>query len=300
MKTDNASGLSEKRVWGFAAVCGAIIAILLAISVWYSPARKSLLNRAEDSYYPAAVFKIPPEVLQERIATKSAATMRIPIVMYHYIEYVDKTKDPGRFNLATSPFTLEKEISSLKSAKYNFLFARDLPDFLSKKSSLPQRPVVLTFDDGYEDFYYYALPILKKYHARGTIYIISDFIGRSGYLNLEQLKEIRDSGLVEIGAHSLSHAYLKGLKLETAKREIVDSKTKLESLLGIAVPSFAYPYGAFTKETLDLTRAAGFTNAVSVIPGVNQSLENEYYLFRLRPGHLGWDNLAKSLEAYKL
>ncbi|MCL4398150.1 polysaccharide deacetylase family protein [Patescibacteria group bacterium] len=300
MARKNTTGqpLNSNKVWGFLALCGALTTIMLAINFWYNPAKK-LPESTVNDYYPAAVFKIPEEVLKERIATQSAQTMRIPIIMYHYIEYVDKTKDPGRFNLATAPAVLGKEVSSLKSANYHFLFAREVPDILAAKQAMPQKPVVLTFDDGYEDFYYNALPILKKYNAKGTIYIIVDFIGRPGYLTLKELEKIRDSGVVEIGAHTLHHAYLKGLNINTAKREIVGSKTKLESLLGIGVPSLAYPYGAFSQDTINITKAAGFTNAVSVIPGVNQSMDNEYYLYRLRPGYLGYANPAKSLDNYK-
>jgi peptidoglycan/xylan/chitin deacetylase (PgdA/CDA1 family) len=143
------------------------------------------------------------------------------------------------------------------------------------------------------------MPILKKFQAKATLYVIVDFIGRPGYLDLAELKEIRDSGLVEVASHTLNHTYLKGIKIELAKKEIIESKTKLESLLGISVPSFAYPWGAFSKETLQIVKTAGYTNAVSVIPGVNQSQENEFYLFRIRPGFLSGINPAKSLQLYK-
>lgn len=255
-------------------------------------------HKTNSDYYPKSSFKIPTEVLKERIATVSAKTVRIPFVMYHYIEYVDRTKDPGRANLATAPSYLERQVVSLKSAGYTFLFAKETPDIINKKNLL-QKPVVLTFDDGYEDFFWNALPILKKYDAKATIYVMANYIGRQGYLNSDELKQIRDSGLVEIGAHTLDHTYLKDIKKEVANKEILESKTRLESLLGIPVPSFAYPYGAFTKETIELTKAAGFTNAVSVIPGVNQSDDNLFYLFRIRPGYLGFNDPAKSLEMYK-
>ncbi len=252
-------------------------------------------------YYPKSSFKIPADVLKERIATVSAKTVRIPIVMYHYIEYVDRAKDPGRANLATPPNYLEREVNSLKQTGHTFLFSKDIPDLLNKKSLL-QKPVVLTFDDGYEDFYWNALPILKKYNVKATLYVIYNFIGRQGtppYLTVKELEEIKDSGLVEIGAHTLDHAYLKGLKVDVARKQIFESKSNLEKLLGISVVSFAYPYGAFDKNAMDLTKAAGFTNAVSVIPGVNQSEDNLYYFYRLRPGYLGYNDPAKSLDLYK-
>jgi peptidoglycan/xylan/chitin deacetylase (PgdA/CDA1 family) len=277
----------------------AIFMLVLGISWIYLSAGFVGKSSVDFGNYPSASFKIPEEILKERIATESAFTARIPIVMYHYVEYVDRTKDQTRADLSTAPSTLEKQIFSLKMANYNFLFVRQIPDIVSQKNSVPPRPVVLTFDDGYEDFYFNVMPILKKFQAKATLYVIVDFIGRPGYLDLAELKEIRDSGLVEVASHTLNHTYLKGIKIELAKKEIIESKTKLESLLGISVPSFAYPWGAFSKETLQIVKTAGYTNAVSVIPGVNQSQENEFYLFRIRPGFLSGINPAKSLQLYK-
>ncbi|MBI3887522.1 polysaccharide deacetylase family protein [Candidatus Microgenomates bacterium] len=240
-------------------------------------------------YYPKSSFKIPEDILKERIATYSAISVRIPVVMYHYVENVDRILDPSRAGLAISPQTLESQIKKLKSDGYTFLFVRDVPGILTDPKTIPPKPIVLTFDDGYEDFYLNALPLLKKYNAKATIYVVYNFINKRGnppYLTADELIKIKDSGLVEIASHTLNHAYLKDLKFETAKKEIFDSKTKLEKLLGTSVPSFAYPYGAFSKESLDLAKAAGYTNAVSVIPGVNQSGDNLYYLYRLRPGFL--------------
>lgn len=279
-----------------------LVCLLLFVAVFLGVVTRDWwlgLRPAPDFYYPQSSFKVPEDVLRERIATKSAQSLRIPIILYHYIEAVDKTKDPGRYNLATSPYYLDKQISSLKNGGYTFLFARDVPTILGDNSKMPRQPVVLTFDDGYEDFYWQALPILKKYQARGTIYVITDFVGRTGYLTWPELRQIRDSGLVEIGAHTLNHAYLKNIKPELAKAEIDDSKARLENELGIKIVSFAYPFGAFDSNALQIVKSAGYTNAVSVIPGVNQSENNLFYLFRLRSGFLPLPDPAKTLAAYK-
>jgi len=291
-------GTLPAKIFGILAIIGGISTILFAVVLL----RKIITEIKKPApYYPNSSFQIPADVLKDRVATEAAQTVRIPMIMYHYIEYVDKDKDPARANLATPPSYLEKDISSLKSAGYTFLFAKDVPDLINKKNVI-QNPVVLTFDDGYEDFYWNALPILKKYNVKATLYVITNFVGRRGnpsYLTAEELIEIRDSGLVEIGAHTLDHAYLRGLKADTARNEIIESKAYLENLLGISVPSFAYPFGAFNKETIDIVKAAGFTNAVSVIPGINQSTDNLFYLYRIRPGVLSYNDPAKSLADYK-
>jgi peptidoglycan/xylan/chitin deacetylase (PgdA/CDA1 family) len=288
----------KKRIFG-GALLVAVFMLVLGISWLILSTQFKGKSDLAFYEYPSASFKIPEEILKGQIATTAAFTARIPIIMYHYVEYVDRQKDPEKFNLATSPYVLERQISLLAAANYSFLFAKDLPDILAQKNSVPPRPVVLTFDDGYEDFYFNVLPILQKYQVKATVFVIPNFIGKEGYLNLEELQKLRGSGLVEIASHTLNHAYLKNLKIDLAKKEIQESKTKLESLLGIGVYSFAYPWGAFSKETLQMVRAAGYTTAVSVIPGINQTEENKFYLFRIRPGVLGTVNPAKMLELYK-
>lgn len=245
-------------------------------------------------YYPKSSFVIPKELMDEMIASRSASSVKLPIVMYHYVEYADP-KDPGRVKLSISPSVFESQLQAIKKDKFGTAFAKDIPSLITLKNS---KSVALTFDDGYEDFYYYAFPLLKKYHMKGTIYVISNFIGRKGYLNEAQIKEMITSGFVELGAHTLNHAYLKDLKEVVAWKEISESKIFLEKKFGIPVLSFAYPFGAFSKETVELVKKAGFTNAVSVVPGIYQHDTNEYFLFRIRPGYINTSNFTKSLEMF--
>lgn len=248
-------------------------------------------------YYPTSSFKIPKELLQEMIASKSATVAKIPIIMYHYIEYADKN-DPGRVKLSVPPSLFEAQLQAIKRDNFQTMFAREVPDLIVGRLSVP-RPIVLTFDDGYADFYYYAFPLLKKYNMKATMYIVESFIGRKDYMSAAQIKEIIASGMVELGGHTLDHADLSSVKNVLAWKEIYDSKILLERQFGVSVPSFAYPYGGFSKDTVDLVRKAGYTNAVSVIPGIYQSDTNLYFLFRIRPGYINTSNFAKSLDAFQ-
>lgn len=214
--------------------------------------------------------------------------------MYHYVEYSDP-KDPGRVKLSISPSVFENQLKAMQKDNFQTIFARDISNVISQKND---KKIVLTFDDGYEDFYYYVFPLLKKYQMKGTIYIIYNFIGKKDYLNEFQIKEMIASGLVELGAHTLNHAYLKDMKENLAWKEIYDCKILLEKMFAVPVPSFAYPFGAFNKETVNLVRKAGYTNAVSVIPGIMQSDTNDLFLFRIRPGYINTGNFTKSLEMF--
>lgn len=273
-------------------LCGTIFVVLSVF--FYLKVRTTTSLNNSNFYYPKASFKIPKELMEEMIATKSASTVKLPIIMYHYIEYADPL-DKGRVNLSVAPSVFEAQLKAINKSGYKTIFARDIPSLISQRAGME---ISLTFDDGYEDFYYEAFPLLKKYQMKGTIYVIYNFIGRKGYLKEWQIKELLSSGFVELGAHTLNHAYLKGLINELAWKEIYDSKLLLEKMFNVPVPSFAYPYGAFSKDTVDMVRKAGYTNAVSVIPGIMQSDTNELYLFRIRPGYINTSNFAKSLEAF--
>lgn len=258
-------------------------------------------NTESAPYYDQSAFSLPKELEKSNnSATASvSSTIKLPIVMYHYIEYVKDEGDLIRKKLDITPRNFEAELQSLKDGDYTTFFVKDVPGLIKEKGTKPEKSVILTFDDGYEDFYTDALPILKKFQMKATIYIVNHFIGRKGYLNKSQIKEIIDSGLVEIGSHTLDHAYLKKSPYSFAQKEIVESKKELETEFGMKVETFAYPYGVFTKEIIEIVKEASFSAAVSVIPGVMQSEDNLFYLNRIRPGMLVSSNTAKILDGLK-
>ena len=225
--------------------------------------------------------------------------IRVPILMYHYVEYVKDKGDTIRQGLDITPYTFEEEIKTLEDAGYTFITNAEVADALSGKMTLPGKPVVLTFDDGYRDFYTDVYPILKKYHIKATAYIITGFLGYPNNMSAAEVKEIADSGLVEIGAHTVHHAWLKGLPQQTLSYEVNQSKKTLEELTGKPVVSFAYPYGVFDVAAIQALASAGFTSGVSTVPGVDQYQIHRYFLYRLRPGGRVGENLLRWLENIK-
>lgn len=230
------------------------------------------------------VKNLPNSIKNELTKTPATATFRVPILMYHYVEYVKDTKDTIRQSLNINPYIFEEQIKTLKNAGYTFMTAGDLGSALDGKNKLPKNPIILTFDDGHWDLETDVLPILKKYNVRATAYIVPGFIGQSDSLSHEQLKKVVKSNLVEIGAHTVHHLWLKEVFLPIAVHEIKESKTMLEATYGVKVVSFAYPYGAFDPQAIKIVKESGFTNAVSTVPGIAQSSANKYFLYRLRPG----------------
>lgn len=255
------------------------LSVLFCIPIY---ALKFVSPRMNVPYYEKSAFSKP--IRQSVTTPKIAQTVRVPILLYHYVEYVKDKKDTIRQSLSISPKTFESQIQTFQEASYSAMFIDDFADVLDGKKELPEKPIILTFDDGYGDFYTDVFPILKKYQMKATAYIVSGVLDKLNYMTKAQVKEIAESGLVEIAAHTVSHKNLKFVSEETARFEIQASKVQLETLIGKEVKNFAYPYGGLSDVAEQLVRSAGYRSAVSVIAGELQSENNRYFLSRLRAG----------------
>ncbi len=161
--------------------------------------------------------------------------------------------------------------------RYQILSLDDLISILKGEKSPPPRGVVLTFDDGYCNFYSNVYPILKKYGFPGTIYVLSSFIGKRvswfergrdmpPLLDLHQLKSLVLKGMV-IGSHGRTHIRLAETSLEKAWEEIARSKGELEKGLNISIDHFCYPYGSFSEKIKEMVKKAGYKSGVTCIRG---------------------------------
>jgi peptidoglycan/xylan/chitin deacetylase (PgdA/CDA1 family) len=149
--------------------------------------------------------------------------------------------------------------------------------------ALPVRPVVLTFDDGYADFFTTAIPIMQHHGFTATDFVISGRMGRASFMTPSEVVAADQMGFT-IGAHTVDHVALAWLSPSRAAWEIRTSKVMLETLLGHPVLDFAYPYGSF--DSFDMTEAQhlGFECAVSTLSGRVHSAGQLYDLSRMRMG----------------
>lgn len=263
-----------------------LVLILLAIDNF----SKFKLRQANNTYTPTNTsFQYEP----------ITARIKIPVILYHYVEYVKDKGDFIRKGLDTNPQIFEDQLKTLKENNYQMYFVKEVPDIYAGKILYSSQSAVLTFDDGYEDFYTDAYPLLKKYQTKATIYLVNNFIGKKNYLNEKQIQEIVQSGLVEIGAHSLDHLNLASSSALVARKQIFESKKLLEETYGIEVKTFAYPYGAFNQKTQELVKNANYVAAVSVITGAYHSSADIYSLSRIRPGIFAGKNIVKVIEELK-
>lgn len=201
----------------------------------------------------------------------------IPILMYHSIGYDDKV-----MKTTVSPGSFERQMEFLSKNHYNVIGLDKIISYIKNRERIPHRTVAITFDDGYYNNYQYAYPILKKYNLPATIFVIVDKIGLPGWLNWSQIEEMTSSGIITIGSHTKSHAWLPSLGSEELRRELTASKDILEKKLGRKVESLCYPLGAHDDRVKRAVKEAGYSCAVATNPKKPGPKDDLYSLRRVR------------------
>lgn len=260
---------------------------------------KPELNKKVDSKNTLSNYASSSKELTISLAPNAASSsilgyyQAVPILMYHYIENAPaRTKMAG---LYLDPKIFESQISEINKEKINSVFVSEFAKTLILKKTLSSRSVILTFDDGYEDFYSIVYPLLKKYKVKATVYVIINALDKPGYLTKEQVRELANSEYVEIGSHTFNHLNLKNLNEKKAIFEIVNSKRALENISGKAILSFCYPFGLYQDFDIKLASSAGYLASVSTHSGFLHSQREIQTLTRLRPGERSGTEFKKWL-----
>jgi len=188
-------------------------------------------------------------------------TTKVPILMYHYIRDVDKNFDPMGWRLSTSPYFFEEQMKYLKENGYTTINLKDLED-----GKVPEKAIVLTFDDGLEDFYTTAFPILQKYGFTASNTVITNMVGRNGHMTIEQLRACARAG-IELISHSKSHFSMSSLGKEKLESEVYDAADFLRNNLRIEPFGFVYPSGKYNKLVIKTLRESGYKIALTTNEG---------------------------------
>lgn len=214
----------------------------------------------------------------------------IPILMYHS---VSETAAPRFRRWTIHPDMFAAQLEYMRNQGYTPLTVTELVKLTSSPfNKLPEKVVVITFDDGFADFYTNALPILSTYSFPATIYITTGYVGASSrwlqplgegnrrMLTWAQVREVDAAGM-ECGSHSENHHQLDTLNSDEADVEIRHSKEILEQHLGKEVTSFAYPHGYHSREIRRLVIKAGYQSACAVKHGMSSRLDDPFALARI-------------------
>ncbi len=200
----------------------------------------------------------------------------VPILMYHHVAVAD----PKEANWVT-PENFARQMAYLKEHGYNVIALADLIERMRAGKDFPRNTVVITFDDGYDNNYYHAFPVLKRFGFPATIFMVADFVDQPGFLTLAQMQEMQTQGIT-FGSHSRRHAYLPDVSPEVLRDEVVNSKKILEELLNRPIDLMGYPSGGYNAEVQQVVREAGYRGACTTNRGFSRQNEDLYALKRVR------------------
>ena len=220
-------------------------------------------------------------------------TVQVPILMYHHISDIVPTTILGS-SLTVTPTAFSKQLDYLKQQGYHTITFNQLFDALYYGGPLPHHPIILTFDDGYDDAFHFALPILQAHGYTGMFYIITGKVGWVSYLNWQQISNILAGGM-QIGSHTVHHVDMGSLVLYStalAQHELQASQAALQNHLGITIQQFCYPSGepfhhgslAARQQIVALLASDGYVGATTDpgISGIVQSSQAPFVLLRIR------------------
>lgn len=198
----------------------------------------------------------------------------IPVLYYHSV-------DPSEANeVIISPDKLREQLQYIKDEGYTSLTMREVYDHLENNIEIPQKSILITFDDGYKDNYTNAFPILKELDMKATIFVITSGIDDGYYMDSAMLKEMADYGL-DIESHTLNHKKLSELSYEEQLKELKDSKDFIENITGKEVLSVAYPFGSYNETTFKATKDAGYKMGFTTDRGLSDREDGSYKLDRI-------------------
>jgi peptidoglycan/xylan/chitin deacetylase (PgdA/CDA1 family) len=279
--------------------------LILLATLIFSGCTPSIPLTASPTSAPAetrTLTPIPPTPTATRLPTETptatvtptpvwvfqSGNITCPILLYHRIE------DPPQPNSIaaqyyTSPADFQWQMQALKDWGYTTIPISLLVKAIMTGAQLPPRPVVITFDDGYETVYQNAYPIMQADGFVGVMYIVGTYIGANGYMDTPQLQEMTTNGW-EIGSHSMTHPHLPAVG-DQIGYEVGHSKNFLASKIGVNVETFAYPFGEIDSNGYIPGKVAeyGYFAAVGLgtqyVHSLNNTYSTLYYLSRIEVKH---------------
>lgn len=209
--------------------------------------------------------------------------IRVPILMYHYVSPLPADADDIRINLTITPDLFHDHIEFLQANGYTGISLYEVTNALLNGHPLPQKPIVLTFDDGHFDHYRYVIPILKEHGFNGTFFVITAYADRAipEHLSWQQIKEMADSGM-HMEAHTKNHLDLRERDRDFLIYEILGSLESVSVHTGKPSVMFAYPGGRYDETTLKVIAELPVEAAVTTRHGAMITTSDLLEMPRLR------------------
>ncbi len=246
--------------------------------------------------------------------------IEVPIIMYHSI-----LKDSSRSNKYTvTPTVLEEDLKYIKDKGYTTVTIADLISYVYDNKPLPEKPIVLTFDDGHYNNYGYLFPLLEKYDMKAVISIVGSYTDKFtetdeanlnySYLRWKDIKELMDTGRIEFQNHTYNLHSNTGKRIGTKKikgetdehyksilkDDILKLQQEFEENTNYTPKCFTYPFGGISNASLDIIKELGFKASLSCEQGINKLTKNPNSLYLLkrynRPSYISTYNFFQKIN----
>jgi peptidoglycan/xylan/chitin deacetylase (PgdA/CDA1 family) len=208
----------------------------------------------------------------------------LPVLFYHHIQNMDVAKAAGQQNLTVATDIFISQMHYLKDHGYITLATNSLTDFFDKGVPVPQTGVILTFDDGYTDFYVNVVPILRELGFKAVLALPTGLVGNPGYLTWDEISQAASSG-VEVINHTWSHANLATNNKDLVQREVVTAEEQLMQRGYNANKALVYPYGGYNDYAVSFLQSKGYTLAFTTVLGSTLCKQHRLTLPRIRIGN---------------
>lgn len=278
-----------------------LIAVMFGVFYFYSSLSLNSIHRFKPQRYSPSFISNPK--LSKELAKKvflsptptpaSSPTqvplvgfcLRVPVLMYHHIQPQDSAKTLGQTALTVDSGVFDTQMQYLSQSGYTSFFANDFINALINHQNLPAKSVVITIDDGYEDNYIYALPILQKYGIKANIMLATGLMGNSNMLSWDEVRNLKNSGLIYFGNHTWSHYAVSHGPQDKIEAEINTAQKQIQENTGEFTNVFTYPYGSISDNGISTLQRLGYVGAFSEIPGTTQCDSFLMTLHRTRIGN---------------
>ncbi len=205
----------------------------------------------------------------------------VPILMYHHLQDLPNDATELRQTWTVSPQNFQDQMDWIVRRGFHTITMSQLVEHLRNGKPLPDKPVIVSFDDGWEEQYTVAFPILRKLSLIGTFFVYTRPIDHAQFMTWAQLQEMSAVGM-DIQPHTLTHPHLRALLPDEGMKEIGESKNILEAHLGKPMIALAYPFGEYNAAVVEMLKRAGYQAAVTLNPGYRQRSDELFALHRIR------------------
>lgn len=210
-------------------------------------------------------------------------TLRVPILMYHYISTPPEDADIYRLDLSVEPAMFRAQMQYLAENGYSTIDLYDLSLAITNKIELPAKPVIITLDDGYVDNYWYAFPVLQEFGFKATFFVVTEFVDNNNpnYMSWEMLEAMAAAGM-RIEPHSKNHPDLSGRERDFLIYQMLGSQETIAAHIGYTPRYFAYPGGRYDETAMQILAELDYWGAVTTMGGKWHGFNDRFEWTRVR------------------